>query len=142
MDIATYISSMDMPTVLVIGVLVLIIVLYYFNYKKMNNSNESMEVVTSNNTNNKSELALYMTTWCGYSKQFMPVWEEIKKEVENKKLNVSITTHDCDKEAELCNKKGVEGFPTIILHLSDGRNLQYQGERTVQGVLQFVQKNI
>lgn len=100
---------------------------------------------TKNNSDNsensnKNKLILYYAMWCGYSRQFLPVWEQIKTVVENTPdLNTICLQHDCDAEKQMC--ENVKGFPTVILIKPDGTKIHYQEARTVESVLSFVNKN-
>lgn len=42
----------------------------------------------------------------------------------------------------LLEQKGVQGFPTFILTTADGRDLEYKGERNVNGYKQFIVQNV
>jgi thiol-disulfide isomerase/thioredoxin len=106
-----------------------------------------VQVVSQNNSNNNNKvggnkLILYYAMWCGYSKQFLPVWEKIKAEVNSKQeLNVSCEQYECDEQREICNVEQIDGFPSMILVKSDGTKIPYKNQRSVEAVLSFLNTN-
>jgi thiol-disulfide isomerase/thioredoxin len=90
----------------------------------------------TNTSSDKNKLTLYYASWCGWSKKFLPIWEEFKK---NNTANIEIETIECTDGNEKCAR--VQGFPSIILHKTDGSEVEFQNERTVAGLTQFVTSN-
>lgn len=103
-----------------------------------------VQVQTQVNTQNVNDnkLKLFYATWCGYSKQFFPVWEQIKQHVSNNpELQTHCEQYDCDKDNNICSEYGIEGFPTVVLVKKDGSKIMYTGERSVSAVINFVKNN-
>jgi thiol-disulfide isomerase/thioredoxin len=76
--------------------------------------------------------------WCGYCKQFMPIWQEFK----DKYMPVIDLREINDKLDEKTIKTlGINGYPTII-YLNGSKKLVYEGERTMEGLENFVRQNI
>ena len=74
--------------------------------------------------------------WCGYCKQFMPVWQQFK----NKYMPVLDLREVNDKrDAETVKALGIKGFPSII-YLDGNKKYEYQGERTIEGLEQFMRE--
>lgn len=134
---------------LIIGA-ILIILYFLYNYNKK--STETIEVkkqenkqedttnednMTSDNKLNK-KLGVYYTDWCGYSKQFLKQLESGLSD-ELKKNEVDVMLVDCEKNKDVCNAMGVEGFPTLILHTSKGNKI-YNGQRDLNSILNFVRQ--
>lgn len=142
-----YISSLNTPVIILLVTVCIISILLYINSdEKQESFSTSSEPDINNNPPSKldgrnSELALYYTTWCGYSKAFAPEWQNLKEYVKTSVINLKLTEHDCDKEADLCEKYNVPGFPTIILHTTSGKSIHYSGDRTIEGILNFVKDN-
>lgn len=90
----------------------------------------------------KPTLVLYYTTWCGYSQQFMPVWNELKES----KLSelVSFEQLDCDKSDNLCRQDNIFGYPSLTLKKSDGTVIKFSDNepRTKDKIIEFVKDNI
>jgi thiol-disulfide isomerase/thioredoxin len=125
--------------------LVLIGLVVYFIYKNQENlkSKESKEESkeepkNESNTSNKV-LGVYYTDWCGYSRDFLTQLNDgLKNKLENE--NVSVKLVDCEKNKETCQKLGIEGFPTLLLH-KDEEIVYYNGNRTEDDLLNFVKSN-
>jgi hypothetical protein len=98
------------------------------------------------NVNNKDRLCLYYADWCGYSRQFLPVWEKLKTAIvsSNLKDKVVVAEFECDKDKEMCqkNKEIIPGYPTVVLHKSDGKNIPYEGQREVEAIINFMKREI
>jgi hypothetical protein len=118
-------------------VLILLLILGYLlcsNYFK--NNQQVQQIVQNENfasTKKKPVLKLYYTNWCGWSKKFLPVWQQLEGN-----LPIQMEKIDCEKNPEKC--QGVAGFPFIVLERENNR-LNYNGNRTVNDIKRFVQNN-
>lgn len=89
---------------------------------------------------NKSQLVLYYADWCGWSQKFLPVWEEFKKyATDNFADKLIVKDVECSKSIDPVCKQ--VGYPTVIFIKSDGKEINFEGERSVQGLTQFCNKN-
>jgi len=141
---------------LVIGA-ILIILYFLYNYNKKStkiievkkqedinhvnnadgdNLNKSDNVTTESKVTKK--LGVYYTDWCGCSKQFLKQLESGLSD-ELKKNEVSVVLVDCEKNKDVCNAMGIEGFPSLILHTSKGNRI-YNGSRDNNSILNFVKQ--
>lgn len=82
--------------------------------------------------NSTPTLKLYYTNWCGWSKKFLPTWDELTKNVKD----VAFEKIDCEKQK--C--ENVPGFPFIVLE-KNGKKINYNGNRTYDDVLKFLTSN-
>jgi thiol-disulfide isomerase/thioredoxin len=83
--------------------------------------------------NNKNELVLYKADWCGHCNRFKPAWEQLKKQ----NINVSFVEYDADKDRKVIEKHNINGYPTIHYKIKGG-TYEYNGERTVEGLINFM----
>lgn len=154
--------------VILIGIII-VITLIIKNYIKVNqiasincecnnknNINESIkehidpESINQNISNSipegKTQLVLYYTEWCGYSKQFLPEWKKIKEEITNSNLNniITLMEYDCDKTKNICMDNNINGYPTLIFHKANGQKVNYPDnmQRNAQSVISFVKSNL
>jgi thiol-disulfide isomerase/thioredoxin len=110
-------------------------------------STYSKESFQNNTPLDKPRLSICYADWCGHCKAAKPSFEEISKDgqvsiangtvVEVRMLNAD----DSKNESELKRLK-VEGYPTLILETTDGKRIEFKGERTTQAYLDFLNKNL
>ncbi len=114
-------------------VVILVVILLILQFQNPEVKVQSKENFVSNDDN--ITLKLYYTNWCGWSQKFLPIWDELTKKV--KKVNM--TKIDCEKNKELC--EGIPGFPYLILEKKKDDKITYKGDRTVDGILGFLEKH-
>jgi thioredoxin-like negative regulator of GroEL len=93
-----------------------------------------------NETLSKPIIYNFNTEWCGYSKQFQPIWDEFSKKVNNSVQVMDIKCDD-DTNKELCNRYDIPGFPSVVLVENDNVT-NFNGPRTVDGLIEFVNKSV
>jgi len=87
------------------------------------------------------ELVIVKAAWCGHCKRALPEFERLVAASPMKlKDGSSVTIRMLDEKE---NKSEVEplnvrGFPTILF-FKDGTRLEYEGERTYNGVMSFLE---
>ena len=85
-------------------------------------------------------IVLFYTEWCGYSRRFMPIWNELEKEMKKLEIKINIVKVDCDKDKEKCLKHGIRGYPTVKLFVDD-KEIEYQGIRNVEFIKKFINEH-
>lgn len=89
---------------------------------------------------NPHQVILYYASWCPVCQQMYPEWEKFKK---NKIEGVEIKEIRCEGGNETtCFQKNIKGYPTIILYLKDGREIEFKDYRTADKMLQWVRSHI
>lgn len=89
---------------------------------------------------NKTLLYLYWKD-CGHCKQFNPVWDEFASSNQSQ-IKTAKFEKDSGEGSASVKKYNVSGFPYVILVDKDGKKIkEYDGERTVESLQQFVQAN-
>ena len=114
-------------------IIFVIIVIIIYNYGTTSKS----DTVINNEPFDNTKLVLYKTDRCGHCVNFTPTWEKLKQQG----LNTQFETVDCDKQKGECWKNKVDGTPTIILH-KNGKQLTYEGDRSLQSLISFVKANL
>lgn len=114
----------------------------YGNNKKMEKNNDLFQSVLSTDIENEPkestpQLVLFFTTWCGYSRRFMPVWDELKKEMNGSNVNINIVEVDCEKDKQKCIKYNIRGYPSVKLFVDD-QEIEYNGSRNVESIKKFI----
>lgn len=118
--------------IILLIIVIVLVVIYYFR-KNVSESYESL--------NNGISIINFNTSWCGYSKQFQPVWDIFTERMQGK--NVKILDVKCDdpKNENICENLQIPGYPTIIL-FKNGEQYQFQGERNLEELEKFVNKHL
>jgi len=111
---------------------VLIIAFVLYMLSKRENMTQTQQPATT------LEVALYYSPQCGYCKLFMKDWQEFNERITKiYKNNISTKKINCAE-----NKcEGIAGYPTIML-TKEGKSVQFEGERSVDNLMKFVDKNI
>jgi len=78
----------------------------------------------------------FYAPWCGFCLKFEPIYESVAKEVRDQ--GVRLAKIDGDKHKDLAMRFQISGFPTIY-HVHDGNVRLYDGGRTKEDLIQFVQ---
>lgn len=146
----------------VVILLIAILFMTFVNFNQINNTQQqenycgcdkpvqqtiyNLKNVAADNTlknidnDNKNKLVLYYAMWCGYSRQFLPTWEQIKLEILNTSdINTVCEQYDCSQQQNNCD--GIEGYPTIILIKPDGTKIPYNNARSLEAMMSFVNEN-
>eukprot|EP01095_Lingulamoeba_sp_RSL-Kostka_P007508 TRINITY_DN23_c0_g2_i1.p1 TRINITY_DN23_c0_g2~~TRINITY_DN23_c0_g2_i1.p1 ORF type:complete len:472 (+),score=233.25 TRINITY_DN23_c0_g2_i1:50-1465(+) len=78
----------------------------------------------------------YYAPWCGHCKKLIPVWDELGEHFQDRD-NVVIAKLDATANA-VDRKFGVTGFPTLIINKPDGSFERYEGDRSLEDLISFV----
>ncbi|KAK6348456.1 hypothetical protein TWF718_006249 [Orbilia javanica] len=117
----------------------------------MYSSNSPVLQLTSKNfaekilKSNHASVVEFYAPWCGHCKNLKPAYE---KAAENMKGLAQVAAIDCDEDANkrTCSEYGIQGFPTIKV-FKPGKSgkpsvLDYQGQRTAKGIVDFLIEQI
>ena len=87
-------------------------------------------------TAGKTVFVKFFAPWCGHCKSMKPAWDTLMSEYEGSE-NILIADVDCiNSGKDLCEKVGVQGFPTI--KHGDPANLEdYKGGRDANSLKKF-----
>lgn len=85
----------------------------------------------------KKQLILFYSPDCGYCKQMLGPWNKFEMDFNGKK-NVQVTKINGYAYPDLCKSYNIEGFPTILF-IQDGNIMRkYQGDRTYNSFVEFL----
>jgi hypothetical protein len=90
-----------------------------------------------------AEIILYYAMWCGHSRSFLPEWEKFEAYAKNNFPNLRVSRVRCEDGNEAtCMQKGVEGYPTVILYPMGGSEKMFDGTRSSDSLIKFIQQNV
>lgn len=99
------------------------------------------EGFVSGNAANDKELLIVKAKWCGHCKRAMPEFERLVAASPIKLRDGSMVTvrmlDEKDNKSEI-ETLSVRGFPTILFR-EGGNRMEYDGERTYEGVMGFLE---
>jgi thiol-disulfide isomerase/thioredoxin len=88
------------------------------------------------------QLKVFYAPWCGYCKQFAPVYSGLSTALDSNGLSfVGLQAINGDENSDLCRSYGVDGFPTIIVETQNGMKTVYNGDRSAESIVNFL-KNL
>jgi protein disulfide-isomerase-like protein len=78
----------------------------------------------------------FYAPWCGHCQALKPKFIDAAKKAK-KESGIKFGAVDCTKEQYLCQKYGVQGYPTLKA-LINGRAKDYQGPRETEPMIDFI----
>ena len=93
-------------------------------------------------TKSGAELILYHASFCGYCKQMMPEWDKFADNAKSTFPKLKVSKYECDgADKAICDAANIQGFPTVVIKLPNGKVVTFDGERSAQGLANFVKRN-
>ena len=86
------------------------------------------------------KINIYKAEWCGHCKKAAPEFKKLKdaSPITLKSGKVAhVEVLDSDKDKDKVSKANIKGFPTIQI-VKGGEVTEYPGERTKDGVMEFL----
>ena len=81
----------------------------------------------------KKPLAVkFFAPWCGHCKRLAPTWEQFA--ADSKDAAYTVAEVDCTVQRELCQKYGVNGYPTILYVATGAKPSEFNGPRTKEAL--------
>ena len=90
----------------------------------------------------KKMMVMFHAPWCGHCRNMMPAWDEFTQNFDGYK-GTRIVKVDGTQNPELAQLHGVKGFPTVKFcpnGVEDNNGTEFRGDRSVQGLAQFLQQ--
>ena len=80
----------------------------------------------------KTLVVMYYAPWCSYSKEALPIWEELAESMSknSQDSNILVAKVDCVAEPDAYWQEGIKSFPTIKAYVNhNALPIVYDGER-------------
>ncbi|PIN17433.1 Protein disulfide isomerase (prolyl 4-hydroxylase beta subunit) [Handroanthus impetiginosus] len=109
-------------------------------------NNEPVKVVVRDSlqdfvfNSGKNVLLEFYAPWCGHCKRLAPILDEVAISFENDP-DVIIAKFDATANDVPRDTFDVQGFPTVYFRSASGNLLRYDGDRTKEDIISFIQKN-
>jgi len=109
--------------------------------KKKVHFKETFEDSAESKKSKKAKIILIWAEWCGHCVDFKPKFEKCRQEVSdstvlNDKIEV-IDYNDKDYPTKI-KEYGGKGFPTVVFEDTEGNFDSYEGPRTTDGLISFI----
>lgn len=87
---------------------------------------------------------LYYAEWCPHCKTVKPAFTDWSKNgfVTAAGKNVKVRMVEQSENPEEIAAKGIKGFPTFLLETADGKTVEFQGDRSPEGYLKFLEEQL
>ncbi|XP_071696429.1 protein disulfide-isomerase-like [Rutidosis leptorrhynchoides] len=109
-------------------------------------NDEPVKVVVANSLKDmvldskKNILLEIYAPWCGHCKKLAPILDEVAVSFEND-AGVMIAKFDGSNNDIPSDTFEVQGYPTLYFRTSSGKVIPYDGNRTKDDMIEFIQKN-
>ena len=123
----------DQVIICVLLVVLVVLVIYYVNQ----NTNEGFE-------GDRPVLYLFYVDWCPHCKTAKPKVNELKKELNNKKINkkhVDVELVNCEENKELAKQFNVRAYPTVYLVVGEEK-VEFNKAVTKENLKEFLNNNV
>jgi thiol-disulfide isomerase/thioredoxin len=86
-------------------------------------------------------IVLFYAPWCGWSKKFLPIWDEFVEKMKNTK-GLQCIKIDSDEKPDCIEHFGIEGFPTIKLLKKNNETIEFKDHRSIDNLIKWINHNI
>ncbi|KAF9556147.1 hypothetical protein EC968_008430 [Mortierella alpina] len=90
----------------------------------------------------KNFLVEFYAPWCGHCKNLAPTYEKVAQDFKNDHNKVLIGKVDATEEKVVAEKYGIKGYPTIKFFTAAGTVEDYEGGRSQQDFIDFINKKV
>ncbi len=136
-------SMFPMPNIkilLLVGIVVAIIV-----YLSVLVSGGAMIESFSGLAPRQNTFTMYYMNGCPHCETILPEFRQFvasgQVETDGKKTTIRMLEQGDPQAAPELEANNVKGFPTFILSTTEGTNVEYKGDRTVDAMKDFISKN-
>lgn len=109
-------------------------------------NNEPVKVVVADSlqdivfNSGKNVLIEFYAPWCGHCKKLAPILDEVAISYQND-ADVTIAKLDATANDIPNDTFEVQGYPTLYFRSASGKIVPYEGDRTKEDIIDFIEKN-
>ncbi|XP_031273106.1 protein disulfide-isomerase-like [Pistacia vera] len=109
-------------------------------------NNEPVKVVVAESfqdmvfKSGKNVLLEFYAPWCGHCKKLAPILDEVAVSYQND-ADVVIAKFDATANDIPGDTFDVQGFPSVYFRSASGKIVAYEGDRTKEDIIKFIEKN-
>ena len=87
---------------------------------------------------------MYYADWCGHCQTAKPEFSKFAEQgiLKIGNENCKIRMISPEKDPEAAKGKKIKGFPSFLLETTDGKTVEYTGERNTAGYMSFLNANL
>jgi thiol-disulfide isomerase/thioredoxin len=133
---------MQLPNVrvlLIVGIVFAIIVYLYLLYAGKKHD-AFVDVGQATNV-----FTLYYMNGCPHCETILPIYKNFaaagQVELDGKKTKIRMVEQSDPSASTEIEERNIKGFPTFVLKTRDGKYIEYQGDRTIPAITQFIKTN-
>lgn len=124
-------SSKTVTGLLVVFLILVILISVFFGFNRFRK--EGFD-------NNNNKFILVHMNGCGHCKDLMPEWEKAAQS-NTTPIRMKVVEMSEPEGKKLCDEHDIKSFPTMIL-IKNNTTTMYDGNRTKEGLLSFLNSNI
>lgn len=109
-------------------------------------NNEPVKVVVADSlqdmvfNSGKNVLLEFYAPWCGHCKKLAPILDEVAVSYQND-ADVVIAKFDATANDIPGDTFEVQGYPTVVFRSASGKIVPYEGDRTKEDIVDFIENN-
>ena len=89
-------------------------------------------------TKGKKVLVLFYNNDCGYCKKLKPIWDKAEAKMGDKMVTIDVTDNSDPSVKAITTKFNLTSYPTMLV-VENGEEVgKYEGERSEEGLIEFV----
>jgi protein disulfide-isomerase-like protein len=91
-------------------------------------------------TSTGKSMVMFHAPWCGHCKAMLPEYKNAVADMAKACPGLKVVALNGDKVRDALKKHDIKGFPTLKIFV-DGKATEYQGDRSVKSLVDFVKKH-